>query len=155
MNMKKIIAVLSFAVIGLTAFSQTKNEQLFGAVQNNEKAKVEMLLQAGCDVNYFKTGSPDIKVSLLIAAVNNHYADIAKLLLDSKADVNWKDNLNQSAIMYAALSGQTEMVQLLLNYGANINDSDGKANDVLQMAKFSKNADLISFIEKQVKASHK
>ncbi len=150
---KTLIAAFTFLVIGLNA--QTKNDQLFTAVQNNVADKAEMLLKAGCDVNYFVMGSPDIKVSLLIAAVNSKNTTMAKMLLDYKADVNWKDNLNQSAIMYAALGGNTEMVKLLLSHGANINDSDGKNNNVLQMAKFSQNKELTSFVEAEITKSHK
>jgi len=94
---------------------------------------------------------PWMKVSVLIIAVNNKNIEIAKLLLENKADVNWKDGFNSSAILYATSSGNIEMVKLLLEYGADINDNDGKGNTVLTAAKESKDKDLISFVEKKLK----
>lgn len=75
--------------------------------------------------------------------------DISKILIENKADVNWKDGFKTSAIIYAASSGNKELVELLLSHGANINDSDGQGNTVLTAAKESKNKDLIKFIKEK------
>jgi ankyrin repeat protein len=151
--MKKVLVIVSL-VLGLSSFAQTKNEQLFSAIQNNQKPQVEALLKAGCDVNYFKTGSPDIRVSLLMAAVNANYAEIAKLLLDNKADVNWKDNLGNTAIMHAAYAGNTDMVKLLISYGASVKDSNNNTT-VLNNAKASGNKELLTLVEKEMNKSSK
>jgi|8_EtaG_2_1085327.scaffolds.fasta_scaffold16421_4 ankyrin repeat protein len=149
--MKTIMTIICFLGLTLTTVAQDKNEQLYEAVTKNDKDKVEKLIDKGADVNYIKHVGPWMKVSVLIIAVNNKNIEIAKLLLENKADVNWKDGFNSSAILYATSSGNIEMVKLLLEYGADINDNDGKGNTVLTAAKESKDKDLISFVEKKLK----
>lgn len=154
--MKTIFTLICFFALSFSSIAQSKNDQLMDAVRNNELIKVEELLKLKCDVNYFiEAKSPYLKVNLLIMAVNNKNAEIAKLLLDYKADVNWKDNLNNPAITYAARSGNVEMVKLLLNHGASVFDKDGNGNSVLNAAKESQNKDVVSFVESKIKESHK
>lgn len=43
-----------------------------------------------------------------------------KLLLDSGANVNAKNNIGDTALMYAAVDGRIESVKILLSHGANI-----------------------------------
>jgi len=88
---------------------------------------------------------------MLITAVNSAKIEIAKMLIDKKADVNWKDGFNTTALMYAASKGNKDMVVMLLNNGANIDDNDGQGNSVLSAAKRSKNKELVRFIQKQLK----
>ena len=148
----KILTTL-ICLIGLTfsTIAQDKSEQLYEAVTKNNKDKVENLITKGADVNYVKEAGPWMKVSVLITAVNNQNIDIAKLLLDNKADVNWKDGFKTSAILYAANTGSIEMVKLLLEKGADINDNDGQGNTVLTSAKESKNEALIAFVKEKLK----
>lgn len=149
--MKTLITLFCFLALTLSAIAQDKGEQLYEAVTKNDKEKVEKLIENGAEVNYVKQAGPWMKVNLLITAVNNKNTNIAKLLLDNKADVNWKDGFNTSAILYAASSGSIDMVKLLLEYGADIKDNDGKGNTVLTAAKESKNKELISFVKEKMK----
>ena len=149
--MKTLTTLICFLGLTLSTVAQDKGEQLYEAVTKNDKDKVEKLIDKGADVNYVEEAGPWMKVSVLITAVNNKNLDIAKLLLDNKANVNWKDGFNTSAILYAASSGSIDMVKLLLEYGADINDNDGKGNTVLTAAKESKNKKLISFVEEKMK----
>ena len=148
----KILTIL-ICLLGLTfsTVAQNNSEQLYGAVTKNDKDKVEKLIEQGADVNYVKQAGSWMKVSVLITSVNNKDLDIAKLLLDNKADVNWKDGFKTPAILYAANTGSIEMVKLLLANGADINDNDGQGNTVLTAAKESKNKDLIAFVEESIK----
>jgi ankyrin repeat protein len=155
-TMKTFITLICFFTLSINVFSQSKNDQLFQAVRENDKVKVENLLKLGCDVNYFiETTSPWIKVNLLMTAVNNKNLEIAKLLLENKADISWKDGSNNLAIYYAARSGNVEMVKLLLENGASVFDKDGQGHPVLNAAKESKNNEVISFVEAKTKESHK
>jgi ankyrin repeat protein len=154
--MKTFITLICLFTLNLNSFSQSKNDQLFQAVRDNDKTKVESLLKSGGDVNYFiETPSPWIKVNLLITAVNNKNIEIAKLLLENKADINWKDGSNNRAIYYAARSGNLEMVKVFLEHGASVFDKDGQGHPVLTAAKESKNNDVISFVEAKAKESSK
>ncbi len=147
----KILSILIF-LLGLTfsTVAQDNGEQLYEAVKKNDKEKVEKLIEEGADINHIVQAGPWMKVSILITAVNNKNVDIATLILSNKADVNWKDGFNTSAILYAASTGSNEMVNLLLQYGADINDNDGKGNTVLTAAKESKNKKLVSFVNEKI-----
>ncbi len=70
---------------------------------------------------------------------------IITLLLSNGANVNYKNALNESAILISSFNGYVEIVNLLLSNGANINDTDQYGdtplllsihNGQLKMAKF-------------------
>ena len=58
--------------------------------------------------------------ALTIATEHGH-AEIVKLLLEAKADVNKKSNDDYTAITLASLLGHAEIVKLLLEAGADVN----------------------------------
>ena len=86
----------------------------------------------------------------LVSSITLKQYDISKVLIENKADVNWKDGFKTSAIMYAAAEGNKELVELLLSNGANINDNDEQGNTVLTAATESKNEDLIKFVKEKI-----
>lgn len=135
----------------LTSYSQSKNELLLSAVTKGDKAKVEKLIKEGAEVNFVREVGPWMKTNPLITSINAEQFEIAKILIENKADVNWKDGFKTSAIIYAASFGNRELVELLLTDGADINDNDGQGNTVLTAAKESKNKDLIKFVEAKIK----
>jgi uncharacterized protein len=149
----RLLATICAFVFTVILNAQTKNDQLFEAVRNNEKDKVEMLLKAGCDANYIKTGSPYLEITPLITAVQNKNAAIAKLLIDHKANVNWKDNLKASAIIYAVNANDLAVVKLLSENGANLHDQDSEGRSVSGLAKATGNKELIHYIETKLTAT--
>lgn len=148
--MKNIFAFIFFIGITISTTAQNKDEKLYQAVVKNDLIKTEKLIKKGADVNFVKQSGPWMKVSLLIAAINNKNLEITEVLLENKADVNWKDGFKTSAILYGANSGNVELIKLLLKYGANINDNDGKTNTVLTAAKESKNFEMIKFVKEKI-----
>lgn len=149
-KMKILTTLICFIGFAFSTIAQDRSEQLYGAVIKNDKNKVKKLIEKDADVNYVKEAGPWMKVSVLITAVNHQNIDIVKLLLDNKADVNWKDGFKSSAILYAANTGSIEMVKLLLENGADINDNDGQGNTVLTAAKESENVALIAFVKERL-----
>lgn len=149
--MKKLVLllVLTFSTSILT-MAQGKDEQLYIAVQKNDKGKVEALLKKNADPNYIKQAGPWMKVSPLITAVNNANLEIVKFLVANKAQVGWRDGFNTTALMYAAATGNKEIVELLIENGADVNASDGKGNSVLTAAKESKNEEVVALIESKL-----
>jgi ankyrin repeat protein len=145
--MKKLI--LTLLTIFCSVFfvnGQDRNEQLYQSIAKNEKAQVVQLLKDGANANYIKSSGPWMKVSMLITAVNNSNIEIVKLLLENKAEVNWKDGFQTTALIYAASKGNKDMVILLLDNGADINANDGQGNTVFSAAKESKNKELIKYL---------
>lgn len=146
--MKTILAIL-FAITSTTicAFTEDNNEKLLIAIIKSDSTAVKELLKENADPNYIKVEGPWMKYNMLIAAIINSNIDIVKILIANKADVQWKDGFETSAILYAASKGDKEIVALLLENGADINDSDGNGKTVLSASKESKNKELIKFIE--------
>jgi ankyrin repeat protein len=90
---------------------------LHEAVLNGHKDVVELLLAKGADVN-IKDASGF--AALHWAAQNRNGKNTAELLLANKADVNTKDKNDFTPLHYAAEHGLTTVVELLLNYGADV-----------------------------------
>lgn len=149
--MKKTFLLLIFSIcISAIVFGQSKEQDLYKAITQNNVEQVAKLLQDGADANY-TVSAGSFSMTMLSAAINvskNIY--IVELLLKNKADVNAKDVFNTTALMYAASSGNKEMVELLLSYNADVNASDGQGNTVLSAAKESKNKSVIKLIEKKL-----
>lgn len=60
----------------------------------------------------------------LLAAVNDNNLELAKKLIASGADANQTDSYGNSLLIISAANGDSEMVRLLLNSGANIHAVD-------------------------------
>ena len=128
----------------ICAYGQNKNEKLYRAIIKSDTSAVRQLLNEKANPNYIKSAGPWMKVNMLITGIKN--VNIVKMLIANKADVNWRDGFNTTALMYAASNGNKEIVMLLLENGADINDNDGMGNTTLSAAKESKNEELIKFI---------
>lgn len=148
---RAFLTTLLFLCFTLFAEAQSKNEMLYLSIVKNEPEKVAQLLNDNADANYVLAKGPWMKVNMLITAVNNGHIETVKSLIKSKADVNWKDGFNSTALMYAAAKGNLEMVNLLLESGADINASDGQGNTVVSAASESKNPELIKLIQERLK----
>ena len=75
----------------------------------------EYLVNMGANLNFISSdGQP-----LLVLAVGNGNAKIVKLLLEHGADPNVKDSMGMSALEYARLFKQTDILQVFKNLGFN------------------------------------
>jgi ankyrin repeat protein len=129
-------------------FAQTnKNEDLYTAIVNKDKGQVTALIMDHANPNYVKSVSRFNKTNLLITAVKKSDSEIVHMLIDQNVDLEWKDGIGRTALMYAAATGRSNIVQLLIESGANIEANDGKGYNVLAAAKESSNEDLIGLIE--------
>ena len=81
---------------------------------------VKLLLQAGAYVNAQAIGNFGRMTALYIAAYNND-TQLAFLLLDAKADVNFFDADGMTPMHFACFHGNDEMVKRFLKAGANPN----------------------------------
>lgn len=144
--MKPYIALFFFISLIYSSLAQDKNDLLYDAIIKSDKDAVEFQLAAGANVNYVKELKPWLRVSMLIAAVDHNDVEIVKILLAKKANFDFRDGFNTTAIIYAASNGELEMVKVLVEAGANVNDNDGKGNSVLSAAKESQEAALIAYV---------
>jgi ankyrin repeat protein len=80
------------------------NRQLYEAVSSTDTLQVEALLGKNADANY-KEKLMTFEMSMLILAVQKESFKTVKLLIEHKAEVDWKDMFKTTALMYAAHSG--------------------------------------------------
>lgn len=142
----KLILIILFTFSTAIVCGQTTNEKLFKAVLDRDSVNVGILLSEGGNPN-FKVKQGNFEMSMLINAVQKQDVKIVKLLLEHKAEVDFKDWFKTTALMYAANTGSKPIVELLIAYGANPKAKDGQGNSVLSAAKESKNQDVIKLIE--------
>lgn len=139
----RLIALVSTFALLTCAFSQSptrspsqvrKNQALIEAIQAGKSQVVERLLTQGADPNAdtakqtrpaitAKTGSIDVEIggwSALMWAASGGHEDIVKVLLEHKARVNTRDQYGKTALTIAAFNGQTGIVGMLLDKGADI-----------------------------------
>jgi ankyrin repeat protein len=83
------------------------------------------LLQYGCDPN---VGDKNGDTALTLASGENQY-EIVKILLMANAHLNIKRNDKQTALIRVAVNTNNgNLARLLINSGANLNDSDLSLN---------------------------
>lgn len=119
--MKNFIFAILLAIVGCFSsygqkiLNQTKEQRsMVELVESNNLQKVESNLKAGANVNMTDNSGRNL---LLIATKNNHL-EMAKLLVNYKADVNQQaDNLD-SPFLLAGAMGHNDLLRLFLSHGA-------------------------------------
>ena len=81
----------------------------------------------------------DEGITMQIAASSEGHIDVAKLLIDAKADVNAKDKDQTNSLMAAAAQGHADIVELLLKAGAAVNEQNVDGHTALMFAYNGKN----------------
>lgn len=144
--MKKYALFITCLLLSICVKAQTLNEALAKAIRAKDTTMVETLLGKGAEANY-KPKMGQAEVSLLILAVNNKDYKSVKLLVDHKAEVDWKDWFSTTALMYAASLGDVNIITYLLKNGADINAHDKQGNTVLSAAKEGNHQEVVKLIE--------
>lgn len=95
------------------------------ALSDNEPDEVKRLLAAGANINAKSAGSHTKGMTMLMLAVWYRWdRDVVQLLIDSKADVNAKDDRGNTALIYVT---QTQpkvnlaVTEMLIEAGADVN----------------------------------
>jgi ankyrin repeat protein len=112
-----------FHPLGLAAF--------FG-----NKAVVEVLLQAGADVN--QQSRETMKVSALHSSAAAKRPDIAALLLAKGANPNLRGEAGMTVFHVVAVTGQIDLAEMLLKHGGDVNATDNSGKTPLAHAIDSK-----------------
>lgn len=94
---------------------------LVWAATHGETEIVVDLLKAGVDINYVHNGT-----LALIEAIKNKQISTAEAILQyvKSITINEKDQEGNSALYYAVMIGDTDLIQLLLDKGSFLNDNE-------------------------------
>lgn len=110
--MKKTL--LAFAAIGLFGIHSSAHagvlDDILAAASQGDTIKVVDLLRRGMDVNTTDAQGN----TLLMIAVREKNRELARFLLDNRANPNKRNRFGDTALLLAALQGDEELVRLLL-----------------------------------------
>jgi uncharacterized protein len=96
---------------------------IFNSARIGDVTKMKELLRSGMDVNlHDETGETP-----LIAAALAKQKEVARLLIDNKADLMARTNKGMTALHAAAYSGDANIAGMLIAHGANVNDQKNVA----------------------------
>jgi len=89
---------------------------LFDSANRGDIEAVKLLITYGANIN----AVDELDLSVLISAVMRGHVNVAAYLLDSNADANYASPSGATAIHWAAASHFADLVQLLINNGADL-----------------------------------
>lgn len=102
---------------------------LIAATLAGDLSTVQSLLDRGTEPNLTYHSN-----TALTYAARDGLTDIARLLLDQGADVNWIDREGVTPLILAAFKNHLELAQLLLNQGADLTVKDQWGRTALDYA---------------------
>ena len=113
-------------VILLTACTDPKDEHLWQASMRGQTDTVKSFIRAGADPNYVRGGW-----SILMRVAREGRPDIANILIENGAKVNFKGKVGASALTIAAEHGNAGVARILLVKGADVNIRNDHGNTAL------------------------
>ncbi|MDX2226110.1 MAG: ankyrin repeat domain-containing protein [Verrucomicrobiae bacterium] len=113
---------------------------LFWAVVTGQETVVEPLVRAGAEINHVHKRYGQTPLML---AAEKGFPKVAKILLDHRASVDFRDSKGRTALLWAVIANQPQVVSLLLAKGSDINAAESqKGMTPLQIAIVNKNRNL-------------
>ncbi len=101
------------------------------AARRGETELVNFLISYGADVNIKSSGRDR---TAIMEATRNRKVETVKALLTADPDVDVVDWEGYTVLMFAAVSGQSDMVDLLLTHRADVNVKNKVGSSALMMA---------------------
>lgn len=92
--------------------------EFFEAIARNDARRVETLILRGVGTN---SADPKLGPAIVYAAQQKSYDALQALLLSPATRVDARNAAGETALMYAALNGELEVVKRLLARGAEVN----------------------------------
>jgi len=102
--------------LGFTALSR--------AIALGQELKVKALLNAGANVNRVDTfgkGNSDLIKVICSKSLRSHKKEIIKMFLNIGSYVDQQNSDGKTALIFATEEGDQELVEILLDHGANVN----------------------------------
>ena len=132
--------------IDVNVTDQESQSALYKAAMDGHVEIIEMLLKAG--------GDPNIQTSQLftplMAAAYYGFTEVVRLLVTHQGiEADLTDNLDQTSLYKAAGEGHIEVVELLLNAGANVNHQTDEKWTPLQTAVYNKRPEIVKLLLNQ------
>lgn len=113
------------------------------AIAGNRRA-IELFLKAGIHPDTRSLGG----TTALMAAAANGHTGIARLLVDSGADVTLREyrTTEMTALLYAVQNGSAELAAYLLDHGADVNECDVRLETALYKAVTEQHQELVGLL---------
>lgn len=105
---------------------------------------VKFLIDSGADVNATNDSGENSLFELITREESN--AEIAKLLLDNGIKKDLKNSSKMTALHWAAFCGKTDIIEVLLDYGFNIEEKDGYGNTPIIKAMSQNKIDAVKLL---------
>jgi len=119
------------------------NQNLYLAIGFNDTVTAQQAIDEGADVNAL---NPRTNMSPLGVAVFFDKLALIQLLLYNDADINGRNEDNETALMMAVWAKNTQAVSLLLNHGADTTLKDKKDRTAAQYARENQQDDVARMI---------
>jgi len=119
----------------------------------NSFESTKILLENGADINAKGNDGMNAFIQSTFGILSKKVStDVMDLLLENGADVNSalisKNAAGWTALHFAAINGDTELVEYLILQGANVNHTSDEGSTALSLAKQEKYEALVSLLKK-------
>ena len=117
-------------------------EALVRAAQTSDEIKLRAALKSGANIDYLFNE----RTALMEACFNQWPDGIRILVEEGKANINFKNMSQQTALLFAVQIGNVDIVVYLVEKGANVNDKDRQNKTVLMYAVENQNNHMEDFL---------
>lgn len=114
------------SILLLTACTNPKDEYLWQASMRGQPDNVRSFIRDGADPNYVRGGW-----SIIMRVAEKGRPDVAEILIENGAKINFKGKDGASALTIAAEHGNAEVIQVLLAKGRDVNIRNDHGNSPL------------------------
>src|SRR5881394_2150410 len=104
------VAIALLLAMTFSASAQNRDQALIGAAEKGDLAAVERLIREGASV----MARDNRGRTALLAATHGNHAGVARVLIAAGADVNAKDDIQDSPFLYAGAEGRVEILKMTL-----------------------------------------
>lgn len=127
-----LVRHLIVAGVNVNGLSQTRESPLFAAISAGDSLSLELLIEAGADVNLRlpQTGA----TPLMTVTRSGCNSNAVRLLIEAGAEIEGRDEKGMTPLMHAARSGEVNCVNALLRAGADVAATDYAGNKAVNYA---------------------